>query len=175
MPQLLPTAETDRLRGLPLTYEPCGDGLPTLAGAHVFERSHVLTGWSFADAGEVLMTWGVHERAGLTVQASSKTVDEGVVVVLSLGPAPVALRAPCRVVRMIREPSRIGFAYGTLVGHPESGEEEFVIESTAAGTTFTVAASSRPASLLARAGGPLTGAVQRWMTTRYLRAFVTSL
>ena len=36
------------------------------------------------------------------------------------------LQAPCRVVYVIDEPDIRGFAYGTLPGHPESGEERFV-------------------------------------------------
>jgi uncharacterized protein (UPF0548 family) len=37
------------------------------------------------------------------------------------------MRAPCRVIYTITEPRRKGFAYGTLPGHPESGEEAFTI------------------------------------------------
>ncbi|SIP67631.1 hypothetical protein BN9982_740001 [Mycobacterium tuberculosis] len=33
------------------------------------------------------------------------------------------LRAPCRVVYVIDEPDVRGFGYGTLPGHPVSGEE----------------------------------------------------
>ena len=38
------------------------------------------------------------------------------------------IATPCRVVYVIDEPSRRGFAYGTLPGHPESGEEAFIVE-----------------------------------------------
>jgi uncharacterized protein (UPF0548 family) len=31
------------------------------------------------------------------------------------------------VVWTVDEPNRIGFGYGTLQGHPESGEESFVV------------------------------------------------
>ena len=36
-------------------------------------------------------------------------------VIVHLGP----VRAPCRVVYVVDEPDRRGFAYGTLPGHPE--------------------------------------------------------
>ena len=36
-------------------------------------------------------------------------------------------RRPCRVVYVVDEPDRRGFAYGTLPGHPESGEELFLV------------------------------------------------
>ena len=44
-------------------------------------------------------------------------------VIVHLGP----VRAPCRVVYVVDEPDRRGFAYGTLPGHAESGEERFVV------------------------------------------------
>lgn len=69
-------------------------------------------------------------------------------------------------------PARQGFAYGTLPGHPESGEEAFILDRhDDETTTFTVVAFSRPASVLAKLAGPVGSLVQDVMTTRYLRAF----
>ncbi len=76
-----------------------------------------------------------------------------------------------RVVYVVDETHRKGFAYGTLPGHPESGEEAFVVELDGDGTvTFTITAFSRPSSRLARVAGPVNRAVQRWITGRYLRS-----
>jgi uncharacterized protein (UPF0548 family) len=83
----------------------------------------------------------------------------------------VGVVVPCRVVYVINEPSRSGFAYGTLPGHPEKGEEAFVVElSTDGQVHLVIRAFSRPATLLARAGGPLTRAIQELITERYVRA-----
>ncbi|GAA2167730.1 DUF1990 family protein [Humibacillus xanthopallidus] len=72
---------------------------------------------------------------------------------------------------MAHEPRRRGFAYATLQGHPESGEERFVLDHDIDGDIrFTVTAVSRPASQLARLGGPISRAVQGRMTQRYLAA-----
>ena len=38
------------------------------------------------------------------------------------------------------------------------------------GATLVITAFSRPASALARLGGPVSGAVQSWITRRYLRS-----
>jgi uncharacterized protein (UPF0548 family) len=71
----------------------------------------------------------------------------------------------------VNEPHRKGFAYGTLAGHPERGEEAFVVELTPAGDVrLSIRAFSRPARLIARLGGPAGRAVQRWVTARYVRA-----
>ena len=73
--------------------------------------------------------------------------------VLRLGRRRLAVSAPVRVVYVVDEPRRRGFAYGTLPGHPESGEEAFVVELQEDDeVTFTVTAFSRPASTLAARG-----------------------
>ena len=41
-----------------------------------------------------------------------------------------------RVVFVIDEPGRFGFAYGTLPRHVESGEERFLVERDAAGEVY---------------------------------------
>jgi uncharacterized protein (UPF0548 family) len=81
------------------------------------------------------------------------------------------VRLPCRVVYEIEEDSRRGFAYGTLPGHPESGEESFVVELMPNDDVLLqITAFSKQARLYARAGGPLSRLVQRFMTDRYVRA-----
>jgi len=81
------------------------------------------------------------------------------------------LRAPCRVVYVVDEPRRRGFAYGTLAGHQESGEEAFMIEHhDDDSVSFKVTAFSRPATRLAKIAGPLGAVVQRRITARYLRS-----
>jgi uncharacterized protein (UPF0548 family) len=87
-----------------------------------------------------------------------------------LGPRWLRVRAVCRVVYVVDEPDRVGFAYGTLPGHPESGEESFILERLDGVTRFSVRAFSRPATQLARFGGPVTSLAQRIMTARYLVA-----
>ena len=125
----------------------------------------------FADAANAVLSWQAQLRAGLGVSASSATAEPGSVVLLGLGAGRIRIGAPCRVVYVVSEPGRQGFAYGTLPGHPERGEEAFLIGQHDDGTvTFTVTAFSAPATMLARAAGPAGRAIQRHITTRYLRA-----
>jgi len=121
-------------------------------------------------AAEALLTWQLHRRAGARVAADSPRAEPGAVVVLSVGLGPVRIAAPCRVVRVVQEPDADGFAYGTLPGHPERGEESFVVRSHPDGrVTFTVRAFSRHATRLARAVPPATGLAQQLATRHYLR------
>ncbi|PZG23908.1 DUF1990 domain-containing protein [Micromonospora craterilacus] len=126
---------------------------------------------TFQRAGEALDHWTVHRAAGLRVLASGPANQPGVDAVLLLGTRRLQVSAACRVVYAIQEPNRRGFAYGTLAGHPETGEEAFLIHLGDDGrVTFSIAAFSRPQRLAARLGGPLTHAVQEVITSRYFSA-----
>lgn len=171
MVDVLPASEADRLRAAPFTYSPVGATPAPQPGFHHFTRQRTLTRRDFAGAVEDLLAWRVQERSGLHVRASDARAQLGTVVQMTLGLGTVGVKIPCRVVHVIEEPDRAGFAYGSLPGHPESGEESFVVERRTDGSlTFTIAAYSRPATRLARLGGPLTTLVQTAMTRRYLRA-----
>jgi uncharacterized protein (UPF0548 family) len=165
-------AELARLRGQPLTYPEVGSTRGDLpAGyAHV-RRSRALPGTvGFGPAAEALLGWQLQARSGLAVETSSPRVEPDAVVQMWFGLGALAVRVPCRVVYVVDEPDRQGFAYGTLPGHPVSGEEFFVLDRGAGGPVLTVTAFSRPATRLARLGGPAGRAVQSYLTGRYLRA-----
>lgn len=68
----------------------------------------------------------------------------------------MSLRAPCEVVWTIDEPRRRGFAYGTLPGHPERGEEAFVADWDEDDAVWlTITAFSTGARWFARLAAPL--------------------
>ncbi len=80
-------------------------------------------------------------------------------------------RIPARVVYVVDEPARRGFAYGTLPGHPERGEEAFVVERLADDSVWLVIrAFSRPAGPLTWLGYPIARLLQAVYTARYQRA-----
>jgi uncharacterized protein (UPF0548 family) len=113
----------------------------------------------------------VQRRAGLEVQAVAERAVEGAMVTVRLGISRFAVEAPCLVVYRVEEAGRCGFAYGTLAGHPERGEELFLVEMSDDGTvTLTIRAFSRPALWWSRAAGPGARLVQRLVTERYLRS-----
>ena len=89
-------------------------------------------------------------------------------VVVALGLPGFTVVAPCRIVWVEDEPNRFGFAYGTLQGHPERGEESFVVRRDNAGVTFSIDAASRPAALLSRVGAPVARLIQKRVTNNYL-------
>jgi uncharacterized protein (UPF0548 family) len=163
-----------QLKSADLTYDHVGATQGSLpCGYHHLRRSRVLGSGAdaFAAAASALLAWQVQPRAGLRVTASEAVAEPGAVVLLSAGARPLQLRAPCRVVYTVAEVQRRGFAYGTLPGHPERGEEAFVVEQRDDGNiVFTITAFSRPATVSARAAGPLGRVIQRYVTRRYLDA-----
>lgn len=84
---------------------------------------------------------------------------------------PFKFREPVRVVYVIDEPNRKGFAYGTLPGHPLSGEELFVVDQEPDGSVWlTVRSLSRPAPGKWTLAAPLVAVAQAVLRRRYLSA-----
>ncbi|CAL9588017.1 DUF1990 domain-containing protein [Streptomyces griseomycini] len=112
----------------------------------------------FRRAAEAVLTWELHRAVGVGLDADAERAAPGVDVTVTLAGI---VKAPCRVVWTVEEPRRAGWAYGTLAGHPECGEESFVVDRTGDGTVWlTVEAFSRAARWYARAGGPATRGLQ---------------
>ena len=95
------------------------------------------------------------------------------VVALALRVWPLWVTATCRIVQVLDEPCRFGFAYGTLPHHPACGEECFIVtlDPATEEVRLLVVAVSRPSSRLARLGGPIGRAFQRFTARRYLDGF----
>jgi uncharacterized protein (UPF0548 family) len=172
---MLPAEIVMRLSAAALTYGEVGftSGVLPPGYRHLSHTVNIGSGPGvFETAAEAVLTWQVHLQTGLRVSSSSVRARPGTAVMLGLGIGPVRLIVPCRVVYVVDDSHRRGFAYGTLPGHPESGEESFIVERHDDDTvTFAVTAFSRPATRLAKAAGPIGRVVQRRITDRYLRAF----
>lgn len=118
---------------------------------------------------EGITRWAAHSGAGASVFPSDARLVEGETLLVVLSKGPISVVAPCRIVYVVDEPTRFGFGYGTLPGHPEQGEEVFVVEAAVDGAvTFKVTAFSRPRELVAKVGGPASRPIQRRVTERYL-------
>lgn len=174
MEATLSAPQVARLTAARPTYPETGQTRSELPSGYSHLRREAVLGTGsacFRRATDELLRWQLHRRAGVRVLPSAPRVADGVVAHLVLGVKALAVTAPVAVVYVVDEPTRQGFAYGTLPGHPESGEEAFVIEHRGDDTVvLVITAFSRPCTLLAKIGGPLTSLVQRLVTGRYLRA-----
>jgi uncharacterized protein (UPF0548 family) len=160
------------LAALPLTYSEVGATAGTLPSGYRHVQKSAVIGKGrarFDEAGATGMRWGMLRGAGLKVEATTEVAEVGSEVIVHLGP----MRAPCRVVYVVvDEPDRRGFAYGTLPGHAETGEELFMVRYDPATDEVhaEVTAFSRHAMWWSKAAGPITSLLQRVVTERYLRA-----
>jgi uncharacterized protein (UPF0548 family) len=117
-----------------------------------------------------IRSWQIQRRSGLQVAAESPA-REGVNVALAQRFGPAAIVFACRVVWTIEEPNRNGFAYGSLPGHPEAGEEAFLAELEPDGAVrFHVVGFTSPGTVATAAGRPLARALTRRALRGYLRA-----
>jgi uncharacterized protein (UPF0548 family) len=116
-----------------------------------------------------LRNWSAHKAAGVKVHPAGAQLEPGRVVVGTLAAGPVTVLFPCRIVYVIDESRRFGWAYGTLPGHPESGEEQFLVEWHDDDTvSFSINVFSKPDDLLTRLAGPVARMAQTRASKRYL-------
>lgn len=137
--------DDDEVRYNPVTFDESGVPIaPASIGTPRVEK--------FAPDGTPLLTAGT--SATLTMHAFGRTV-----------------LAPVRVVSIIDENDRKGFAYGTLEGHPLSGEESFVVERTPDGSVWLqIRQFSQPSSRGWRFVAPFVRRQQKVMAEKYLEA-----
>ncbi|MFJ4792106.1 DUF1990 family protein [Kitasatospora purpeofusca] len=143
---------------------------------HLRRRVHLGHGPEvLARAGRFVLGWGCQLGTGFAVFPYAPA-EPGATVLLRLrlpGSRWPRLVIPCRVVWTVDEPDRIGFAYGTLPGHPECGEEAFLVSMDAAGEVwFEVVAFARLTAWYARLGRPVAVLCQYLAIERYLASVV---
>lgn len=167
-----------RLADAPFSYPEVGATAGALPAGyrHVHRLSRVGSGdAAYALAAERLITFQMHRRAGFAVEATQPRAAPGTVVLQRLRLGPVRLDAACRVVAVRDDERATGFTYGTLGGHPERGEEQFLVELLSDATVvFSVTAFSRADRWFTRAAGPVGHVVQDLLLRRYARALRSS-
>lgn len=169
----LTDADISRLSSAELTYPEVGSTAaePPPGYHHLREERAIGRGAArFQACGSSVLRWQIQLRSGFTVDASDH-MAEGATAMLGIGVGRLRHKAPVRVVYVVDEDRRQGFAYGTLPGHPESGEELFCVEHRADDSVvLAISAFSTPNTPLAKIAGPLGRIGQRVITARYLRA-----
>ncbi|MBX3100060.1 MAG: DUF1990 domain-containing protein [Salinibacterium sp.] len=155
------TAHVDLLSSPPAGYRPLVRSARLGNGRELFDR-----------AVDSILHWGMQTGSGMRVDgASGERVAVGDTVRLAIPFGPFRVFAPAEVVYLIEEPRRGGFAYGTLPGHPEQGEEAFLVTlDSDDAVTVSVRAFSRPANWFWWLGAPILRITQEIYTRRYLRA-----
>ena len=169
-----PTAETVRVflaaqANLDLTYPAVGATGTTPPAGYVVDHTRIKLGEganAFAAARTALERWDHFRLGWVEVGPPGTPIQVGQIVVVVARNLGLWWLNACRVVYVVDEGGpfqRFGFAYGTLPGHAESGEERFLVEwDRATGSVwYDILAFSRPRHLLARLGYPWSRRLQR--------------
>lgn len=131
---------------------------------------------AFDAARLALQTWVPQRAIGATVTPREQAVVVDGTVLLVLQRGPLWMAAPDRIVAVVDEPGRFAYAYGTLPGHPERGEEGFSVERLADDTVrATIRVQAGPATLVGRALAPIVSRLQAAALDRYLAAIAGSV
>jgi uncharacterized protein (UPF0548 family) len=129
-------------------------------------------GEAFDRGRDGLRRWACHRGIGATVHPPDAPLEIGSTLLVVLQVGPMSVIVPNRVVAVVDEFDRFGFAYGTLDGHQERGEEAFVVERAADGRVrATVTVDAVPAKWAARAGSPIVMWFSHQAARRYLASW----
>jgi uncharacterized protein (UPF0548 family) len=140
-----------------------------LPSTYVIDRRRFALGTGrmlFEQARAALLAWRHFEIPWLELHGAGQSVHEGQVVATSTRAFGVWFVNPCRVVYSEAgnaESDQLAFAYGTLAGHVEAGEERFEVhhDRETDEVWFEILAFSRPAVLLTRLGHSWVRRIQR--------------
>lgn len=99
---------------------------------------------AWASAKRDVLRWAVKTRSGFSVDAPGTVAvgDRPLIRARFLG---VTITEPVEVVAVVDDPTRVGFAYRTLPGHPVLGEESFIVSREGDDVRFTVRSLTGPA------------------------------
>ncbi|HEX8914122.1 MAG TPA: DUF1990 domain-containing protein [Humisphaera sp.] len=163
-------AFTARQATLDLSYAAVGATANVPPAGYVVDHTRAWVGAGAAafEAGKAALARWDHFRLGWVeaVPDGGGIRVGGVVAVVARTFGAWWLNA-CRIVYLVDEEHgpvrRWGFAYGTLPGHAETGEERFLIEwdRGTGDVWYDVLAFSRPRHLLARLGYPVARRFQK--------------
>ena len=160
-----------RVAGLSLTYPEVGMSRTGGAPAYHREDHRSALAIDFATAAERLASFATHELPYMFVYPRDARVvlRRDVVVCAKVG--PLWSINPCRIVHVEATPDRFEYAYGTLPGHAEAGEEYFAVSRTTDGRVIgETTAYARMADWIAKLAAPIARRVQRRVKIDYLRA-----
>ena len=116
----------------------------------------------------------MHTRAGIRTDGSP--LEAGATVGIAARTFGVWMRFACRVVDLDEAANRFGFTYATLTGHPERGQERFVLSLADDGRVdLIITARSAGGWWVTRLAGPIARTLQRRFTERYAAAMAAEI
>ena len=151
-------------RDLPYTYAEVGATNATPPAGYNVDHNRIQLGGgeaTFHSAVEALKRWRHFELGWVAIVPSGVSVEAGATVAVKAHAFGTWSLNATRVVYVIDESRRFGFAYGTLPDHVEKGEERFLVEWLADDSVwYSILAFSRPQHPLVKLSAPLARRLQ---------------
>lgn len=156
----------DRQTGAPFSYPDVGTTRSTPPPGWTVDHNRVRLGQGRADfeaACAAVRRWEMFSIGWVEIQGADAPLAAGLVVGPLAHVFGVWFLNACRVVYLVEEERRFGFAYGTLPAHAESGEERFSVEWREEDDSvwYDLLAFSRPGHWLTRLGEPVVRRLQK--------------
>jgi len=154
---------------LPYNYCAVGATVLTLPTGFVVDRTRIKLGEGevvFRSAIAALQHWEHFKLGWVAAWSPDTPIKPGEVVAVMGRAIGIWWLNACRIIYVVDESGPIckfGFAYGTLPGHVESGEERFLIEWNLHDNRvwYDIVAFSRPNHFLAQLGYPVVRRMQK--------------
>lgn len=160
----------DSWRKMPFNYAEVGHSLGELPAGYAANHGRIKLGHgatAFNKAVEALRSWKMFDLGWASVCWPDAPIEVGTTVAVLAGHFGFWSLHPARIVFLVDDDDarmrRSGFAYGTLQGHGEKGEETFVIEWHHADDSvwYDLRSFSRPGQLLPTLGHPIARMLQK--------------
>jgi len=164
---------------LDFSYSAVGATAGTPPAGYVVDRTRIALGYGesvFESAKVALQRWQQFRLGWVEAWSPDTPLEAGQVVAIMGRAVGCWWLNACRIVYTVEESGEtatFGFAYGTLPGHVESGEERFLIvwDRDTDQVSYDILAFSRPNHILTRLSYPLV----RWKQKRFGRDSAASM
>src|SRR5262245_4627782 len=152
-------------RELPFTYAEVGATNATPPAGYNVDHNRIELGRgeaTYKSAVDALQNWRQFELGWVAIVAHEVPVEVGATVAVKARAFGTWSLNASRVVYVIDESRRFGFAYGTLPDHVEKGEERFLVEWLPDDSVwYDISAFSKPRHPLVRLSAPLARLLQK--------------
>src|SRR5204862_741991 len=159
-------------RGLGFTYAEVGATNNTPPDGYTVDHNRIQLGHgeaTYKRAMDALKNWRQFDLGWVTAVPRDVPIEVGATVAVKARAFGMWSLNACRVVYVIDEAKRFGFAYGTLPNHVECGEERFSIEWHADGSVwYDIYAFSLPQHPLVRLAFPVARKLQKQFARDWL-------
>jgi uncharacterized protein (UPF0548 family) len=130
----------------------------------------------FVRAKEAIRQWHMFPLSWSKILPQNAPIETGITIAMYARFMGFWWHNACKIIYIIDEKTRFGFAYGTLPGHIECGEELFLVELDTDGNVFySIKAFSKPRHILAKMAYPIMRRLQakfRKDSAKQMRDFI---